>query len=186
MTRYVGIDLHKHLIVGHIIDPSGKKLDTFRYENVNAVTLEHIGRHRLQPEDQVVLEATTHCWAVVRALEPFAARVAVSNPMATKAIAKAKVKTDKVDAAVLAHLLRLGYLAEVWQPDPATRDLREWTARRTRVVGYANGMLGYVPHKEAFAHGGYETTFGYRSKLAPDAGDLLADAAIDLVRSVTK
>lgn len=53
---------------------------------------------------------------------------------------------------------------------------------RTRVVGYANGMVGYVPHKEAFARGGYETTFGIRSKLAPEAGDLLADAAIELVR----
>lgn len=54
---------------------------------------------------------------------------------------------------------------------------------RTRVVGYANGMVGYVPHKEAFARGGYETTFGYRSKLAPEAGDLLADAAIQLIRA---
>ena len=125
MTRYVGIDLHKHLIVGHVIDAAGKKVDTFRYESVGAVTLEHIGRTRLQPEDEVVLEATTHCWAVVRALEPFVARVVVSNPMATKAIAKAKVKTDKVDASVLSHLLRLGYLPEVWQPDSATRDLRE-------------------------------------------------------------
>lgn len=52
---------------------------------------------------------------------------------------------------------------------------------RTRVVGYANGMVGYVPHKEAFPRGGYETTFGYRSKLAPEAGDLLADAAIQIV-----
>lgn len=55
--------------------------------------------------------------------------------------------------------------------------------RRTRVVGYANGMVGYVPHQEAFARGGYETTFGYRSKLAPEAGDLLADAAIELIRA---
>jgi transposase len=89
----------------------------------------------------VVLEATTHCWAVVRALEPFAARVAVSNPMATKAIAKAKVKTDKVDAAVLAHLLRLSYLPEVWQPDQTTRDLREWTARRSRIVGQRTAVI---------------------------------------------
>lgn len=135
MTRYVGIDLHKHLIVGHIVDPGGKTLDTFRYTRVDAATLDHLGRRRLTREDEVVLEATTHCWAVVRALEPFVARVVVSNPMATKAIAKAKVKTDKVDAAVLAHLLRLGYLPEVWQPDPATRHLREWTARRSRIVG---------------------------------------------------
>jgi hypothetical protein len=52
---------------------------------------------------------------------------------------------------------------------------------RTRVVGYADGMVGYVPHSEAFTRGGYETTFGIRSKLAPEAGDLLATAAIDLV-----
>ncbi|MFN3484176.1 MAG: hypothetical protein ACK44W_01640, partial [Planctomycetota bacterium] len=54
---------------------------------------------------------------------------------------------------------------------------------RARVVGYANGMLGYVPHRDAFRRGGYETTFGIRSKLAPEAGDLLAEAAIELVRS---
>ena len=34
MIRYVGIDLHKHLIVGHIVDPAGKVVDTFRYDNV--------------------------------------------------------------------------------------------------------------------------------------------------------
>src|SRR5260221_8428890 len=55
---------------------------------------------------------------------------------------------------------------------------------RTRVAGYADGMLRYVPTKEAFSRGGYETTFGYRSNLAPEAGDLLADSAIHLVRSL--
>jgi transposase len=141
MTRYVGIDLHKHLIVGHVVDSAGKKVDAFRYESVNPVTLESIGRNRLKPEDQVVLEATTHCWAVVQALKPFAAHVTVSNPMATKAIAKAKVKTDKVDAAVLAHLLRLGYLPEVWQPDQTTQVLREWTARRSRIIGQRTAVI---------------------------------------------
>ncbi len=141
MTRYVGIDLHKHLIVGHVIDAAGKQVDTFRYESVDAETLSRIGRLRLTKEDQVVLEATTNCWAVVRALEPFVTRVAVSNPMATKAIAKAKVKTDKVDAAVLAHLLRLGYLPEVWQPDQVTRELREWTARRSRIIGQRTALI---------------------------------------------
>ncbi len=53
---------------------------------------------------------------------------------------------------------------------------------RTRVVGYANGMLGYVPHKDAFLRGGYEATFGIRSKLAPEAGDQLADCAIGLLK----
>jgi transposase len=144
MIRYVGIDLHKRLIVGHVVDAQGNLLDRFRYESVTAASLDHIGRTRLHKEDEVVVEATSNCWAVVRALEPFVARVAVSNPMATRAIAKAKVKTDKVDAAVLAHLLRLGYLPEVWQPDVPTRDLREWTARRSRIVNQRTALINRV------------------------------------------
>ena len=144
MTRYVGIDLHKHLIVGHVVDTAGTTVDTFRYDRVDAFTLDYIGRNRLKPEDQVVLEATTHCWAVVRALEPFVAQVVVSNPMATKAIAKAKVKTDKIDAAVLSHLLRLGYLPEIWQPDGAIRSLREWTSRRSRIIGQRTALINRI------------------------------------------
>jgi len=53
--------------------------------------------------------------------------------------------------------------------------------RHTLVVAYANGMVGYVPHREAFERGGYETTFFGSSRLAPEAGDVLADAAIELV-----
>jgi len=174
MTRYVGIDLHKHLIVGHVVDAAGKKVDTFRYESAGAGTLEHIGRNRLKAEDEVVLEATTHCWAVVRALEPFVARVAVSNPMATKAIAKAKVKTDKVDAAVLAHLLRLGYLPEVWQPDPTTRDLREWTARRSRIVGQRTSVINRLRSTLAqrLLHCPYEMT-------SPSARRWIANLPVD-------
>lgn len=53
---------------------------------------------------------------------------------------------------------------------------------RTHVVGYANGYVGYLPHRKAIDRGGYETTFGWGSKLAPHSGDLLADAAVDLIK----
>jgi neutral ceramidase len=45
------------------------------------------------------------------------------------------------------------------------------------VVGLANGMVGYVPTREAFARGGYETTLSTVSKLAPEAGEQLVAAA---------
>jgi neutral ceramidase len=54
------------------------------------------------------------------------------------------------------------------------------------VVSHANGMVGYVPTREAFERGGYETTFLGSSRLAPEAGDLLADAAIALVQKHTR
>ena len=52
------------------------------------------------------------------------------------------------------------------------------------MVGHANGMVGYVPHRDAFLRGGYETTFAPTSRLAPEAGDLLADGAIELIAAL--
>jgi hypothetical protein len=54
------------------------------------------------------------------------------------------------------------------------------------VAGFTNGMVGYVPTAEAFRRGGYETTLGPPSKLAPEAGDMLEDAAVRLVRRLFK
>ena len=63
----------------------------------------------------------------------------------------------------------------------ALRIKEEAYPRHALVVGQTNGMVGYVPHKEAFLRGGYETTLCGSSRLAPEAGDLLADCAIELI-----
>jgi hypothetical protein len=54
--------------------------------------------------------------------------------------------------------------------------------RQTFVVTLANGWHGYVPTLEAFARGGYEPRFAYPSRLAPEAGDRLTEAALSLLR----
>ncbi|MBL8920200.1 MAG: IS110 family transposase [Myxococcaceae bacterium] len=76
----------------------------------------------------------TNTWGVVDVLAPFVKRVVVSNPLRTRAIAEAKVKTDKVDALVLAQLLRADFLPDVWRPDGHTRELRHLTTRRATLV----------------------------------------------------
>jgi hypothetical protein len=58
--------------------------------------------------------------------------------------------------------------------------------RHALVTSCTNGMVGYVPTRAAFERGGYETTFGIPSWLAPEAGDMLADAAIELIRETDK
>jgi len=88
----------------------------------------------LLPSDEVALEATCNTWAIVKLLEARVARVVISNPMKTRAIAEAKVKTDKVDAAILAQLLAADYLPSVWKPDEATQALRRQVARRANLV----------------------------------------------------
>lgn len=80
------------------------------------------------------MEATTNTWAVAEILRPYVAEIVISNPLRTRAIAEAKVKTDKVDARVLAELLRADYLPSVWQPDAETQRLRRLTHRRAALV----------------------------------------------------
>ena len=62
------------------------------------------------------------------------ARVIIANPLQVKAIAHARVKTDKIDAGVLASLHAAGFLPEVWLPDAETERLRRLVARRNQVV----------------------------------------------------
>ncbi|MGH3850226.1 MAG: IS110 family transposase, partial [Pseudonocardiaceae bacterium] len=50
------------------------------------------------------------------------------------AIAEARIKTDKIDARVLAELARVNYLPEVWLPDEDTESLRQFTSDRTSLV----------------------------------------------------
>jgi Transposase len=88
----------------------------------------------LAPEDHVVIESTSISWAIVDLIAKHAGRVTISNPMQTKAIAQAKVKTDKVDAKVLAQLGAADFLAEVWVPDQGTRALRRRCAQRQALV----------------------------------------------------
>jgi hypothetical protein len=88
----------------------------------------------LRADDHVVLESTSMTWAIAELLGRHAGRVTVSNPMRTKAIASAKVKTDKVDARVLAQLAAADFLPAVWAPDEQTRALRRRVSHRASLV----------------------------------------------------
>ena len=72
--------------------------------------------------------------AFVRLVRPHVATIVVSNPMKTKAIAEANIKTDKVDALVLAQLLRCDYLPSVWVPSSDIEDKLALAARRSALV----------------------------------------------------
>ncbi len=95
MMRSIGMDVHRSF-AQVAIHADSDIADTFR------VDMEHdavvaFGRS-LRADDEVVLEATGNTAAIVRLLTPFVARVVIANPLQVKAIAHARVKTDKVDA----------------------------------------------------------------------------------------
>jgi transposase len=117
----------------------------------------------LEPDDEVALEATTNSDAIATLLRPLVARVVVSNPRKTRAIAEAKVKTDKVDARILAQLLAADFLPGTWVADDRTRMLRRLVMRRmhlvrqrTRVKNQVHAILARnlapsCPHADLFS-----------------------------------
>jgi transposase len=131
MRRCIGLDVHREFAQVAIWEDG---------------VVRQAGRIELTPEglrdfadslcasDEVALEATGNTHAIARLLERHVGRVVVSNPQKTRAIAEAKVKTDKVDAAVLAGLLAADYLPAVWLPDEATFALRRQVTRRAHIV----------------------------------------------------
>lgn len=102
-------------------------------------------------------------------------------PAVCETIRKRKVNQAEVQALFMDELAWVGIPAEYFVQH-GLRIKASAGSKRALIVGHANGMLGYVPHREAFERGGYETTFAGSSRLAPEAGDLLADAAIALIK----
>jgi transposase len=149
--RYVGLDVHKDVVEYCILDAAGKKIDGGRIVCEQSV-LKRFATKTLSSKDHVALEATTNTWSVVDIIEPHVAKIVVGNPLKTKAIAEAKVKTDKIDAMILAQLLRCDFLSTVWIPDAKTRVLRrlssfrkslvqDTTATKNRIKGILNHLL---------------------------------------------
>jgi transposase len=65
---------------------------------------------------------------------PHVKRVAIANPKQVRVIAHAKIKTDMIDAGVLAQLYANGFLPEVWIANEATQALRRQITRRNQIV----------------------------------------------------
>lgn len=129
--RSIGMDVHRSFAQIAVVEDG-----LCRDEGKIGVTPEDLRAwaDTLKPDDEIALEATTNSDAIATMLRPLVARVVVSNPRKTRAIAEAKVKTDKVDARILAQLLAVDFLPETWVADDQTRMRRRLVARRTHLV----------------------------------------------------
>lgn len=129
--RIIGLDIHRTfaevaMLEDGVISHSGRVEIT--HKHIDAFVA------KLRADDEVVLEATGNAMAVAERLRPHVGRVIVANAREVRLIAHAKIKTDKIDAAVLAQLHASGFLPEVWIADERTKALRRQVARRTQIV----------------------------------------------------
>ena len=111
MRHYFGVDLHKDFVMVVAVDTKQTVVQTAL--RISLSDLEAWAAQVLTREDEVALEATANAWRIYDLLSRYAGRVVVSNPNKTALIAKAHVKSDKVDAVILARLLAAQFLYTV-------------------------------------------------------------------------
>jgi transposase len=83
-----------------------------------------------------VCESTSNLWLkTYQAFEKYSIGVKLANPLKTKAIAQARIKTDTLDARTLAHLLRSDLVvAECYIAPREIREYRSLLRLRTNLV----------------------------------------------------
>ena len=70
----------------------------------------------LSPEIKVAMESCSYFYPLYNRLEDAVVEVKAAHPLKVRLIADSKIKSDKIDALVLAQLLRLGLPANQLHP----------------------------------------------------------------------
>jgi transposase len=130
---YMGIDHHKQYSHITVMDEKGsitkadcvlnkrRKVENFLFD---------IRNEKLE----AVIESGHSSYTMVDLLEDLGVKVKIAHPLQVKAIAQAKIKTDKRDSKILAHLLRSDLIPEVWRRSSSNRQAQRVLRHRTSYV----------------------------------------------------
>jgi transposase len=130
---YVGLDYHEETIRVCALDEDGELLVNRDVPNDPGAVRDLI-RHHGGLVRAVALEACCGAADFATQLEAHTEWVVkLAHPTAVQRLKQGTDKTDHDDAWLLADLLRVNYLPEVWLADEATRQLR-------RLVRYRQGL----------------------------------------------
>jgi transposase len=132
MPVYVGIDVHRKRSQVAVIGKSGEVLVNRNVPNGVEPVLAAIGHVPLGTP--VAFEAAYGWGWLVELLDEYGFEAHLVHPSRCKAIAAARLKNDKVDAAILAQLLRADLLPEAWIAPPPVRQLRALLRHRCQLV----------------------------------------------------
>lgn len=133
MGYYAGLDLHKSMSVVVVKDQEGHLVQQGRVSN-DRVQLQQFFEPCQDQPITIALEATTNYTWMYDTLEQLGYTVQLAHPLKVRAIASARIKTDRFDAGILCDLLRSNMLPTSYVPPPAIRELRELLRHRMRLV----------------------------------------------------
>src|ERR1700750_1581041 len=132
MSVYVGIDVHRKRSQVAVINEGGEVPATRNVPNGVKPVLSVIGG--LPAGTPAAYEAAFGWGWLLELLSAYGFEAHMVHPLPSKAIASARLKNDKVDAATLAQLLRADLLPEAWIAPPEVRQLRALLRHRAQLV----------------------------------------------------
>ena len=158
---YVGLDVHKDFCQACFLDEEGIVVKETSF-STNKNGLEDLVE--ATRNSKVVMEASGSSLHIYDALSE-TCTVTVAHPSKVKVIASARIKTDKIDARILAQLLRADMIPKSFIPVKKHRQARllvrhraSLVRTRTRIKNQIHALLTKegvkVPFKEAFGKKG--------------------------------
>ena len=119
--HFMGIDHHAQSSQLTVLDEEGREVKAGRVFNPRS-------------EVEAVIESGRSSYTMVDLMEGLGVRVKIANPSQVKAIAKARIKTDKRDSRILAHLLRAELIPEVYRRGKENRENQQVLRQRVFYV----------------------------------------------------
>lgn len=130
---YTGIDWHKAFCYLSTVNAEGKLVQQRKVRNTAADFASYYESFDTDLHTSVVESCGGWYW-LSRLFDRLSLPLVVAHAHYVKAIAYAKVKTDKVDSMTLAHLLRMDYIPTSYQLPPHLRGMRDLMRARLRLV----------------------------------------------------
>jgi transposase len=150
MSVYVGIDVHRKRSQVAVVTEDGQVQLNKNVVNGSTPFLQLIGD--LPSGTPVAFEAAFGWSWLAELLEDYGFEAHLVHPLRCKAIASARLKNDKVDAAILAQLLRADLLPEAWLAPAKVRQLRALLRHRVSLVRLGTQLRNRI-HAVAADHG---------------------------------
>ena len=129
---YSGIDLHKRSLVIHTLDADGTTAREAELKSDRAAVLAYFGT--LAGPHRAVVECVQSWYWLRDLLAPAGVDLRLAHAKYVKAISYAKVKTDRVDARMLAQPLRVGLIPEAHMIGAENRETRDLLRSRLQLV----------------------------------------------------
>lgn len=151
---FIGMDLHKNTSTFVTKDKEGKLINSAKVlTDKNDVTryINAIKRNNDGKELSLVVEPVSQWYYYADLIENLGVDVHLAHPMEVKAIAHAHIKTDKIDAGVLADLLRTNFLPEAYFAPAEVRGWKEQCRFRASLINLRTQVKNKV-HAILFKH----------------------------------